>query len=123
MSEGENGDRFRMGFTPQVRIEVIKSGRNTFEEASRISLNVYSALFVAVVFYASRFGLQTQSNGPTPMHISNIERNTGGETSNLKLKYNKCWICKRMVCRSWKDSEAEQANIGLSNVEMGNYSG
>lgn len=125
MSESEKWDRFRMGLKPQVRLEVMKSGKTTFEEAARIALNVDSALYGAGLFSGTpQSGFQKEyGQGPVPMDIGNIERQTGGETASSKSGKNKCWICKRSGCRSWKHSANERAKIGLNNMDFGKTAG
>lgn len=78
---------------------------------------MYGALFGAGVFpIYSQSGFQIESIVTLPMGIGNIERNTIGENSNRKSNNSKCWILKRMVFSSWKQSETKQAKIVLSNV-------
>ena len=59
MSEGEKVDRFSQGLNPNIKLEVMKAGAQTMNDASRIALNVDSALFGAGMF---RF----QNNGGFP---------------------------------------------------------
>ena len=66
-------DRFSQGLKPNIRLEVMKAGAQTMSDASRIALNVGSALFGSGMF---RF----QNNGGfpgsqyTPMEIGNVEQ-------------------------------------------------
>lgn len=121
MTDGEKWDRFRMGLKPHVRLEVMKSGKTTFEEAARIALNVDSALCGVGMFSGqSQTGFRIpSSDGPVPMDIGNIERSRGSRTSGRKRRNNKCWVCKKEGCRSWKHSEDER-KVSFNNVDMGN---
>ena len=77
MNEEEKVDRFVQGLKPHVRLEVLKSNARTMNDASRIALNVDSALFNAGMF---RFQGYRQDPAPTPMEIGNFSnmRRTGG---------------------------------------------
>ena len=120
MSEGEKWDRFRTGLKPQIRLEVMKSGKTTFEEAARIALNVDSALYGSGVFSGqSQFSFRNaSSDGPVPMDIGNLDRKTGWKRTNTrKPRKNACWVCKKEGCRSWKHPASER--IGINNVGSG----
>lgn len=93
MSEGEKVDRFCQGLKPQVRLEVMKAGAQNINDASRIALNVDSALFGAGMF---RFQGSMGNSAPTPMEIGNFEQR------NTDWKKNACFKCHKVGCRPWK---------------------
>lgn len=122
MSEGEKVDRFSQGLKPNIRLEVMKSGAQTMTDASRIALNVDSALFGAGMF---RF----QNNSPfpghqyTPMQIGNIEQR------NKDRSNNSCFKCHKIGCRPWKCGQDARQGQGsgrrarqatISNASAGN---
>lgn len=95
ISEGEKVDRFSQGLKPNIRLEVMKAGSQTMTEASRIALNVDSALFGAGMF-------RNQNSGPfpsvlhTPMEIGNFEQRNKDRSNNA------CFKCHKVGCRPWK---------------------
>lgn len=107
MTGEEKWDRFRMGLKPQVRLEVMKSGKTTFDEGSTIALNVDSALCGIGMFSGhNQNGFRVPSSDVrVPMDFRNIERNLNTGTGDIRLGSNKCWVCKKNGCRSWKHSE------------------
>ncbi len=113
MSEGEQVDRFCTGLKPQVRLEVMKAGAQTMIEASRIALNVDSALFGAGMYYHRGFG--SQPVGPTPMEIGNFEQ------KRKDRRRNACFRCHKVGCRPYKCNPPgqEKASIGNSSVNDG----
>ena len=54
MNEGEKVDRFCQGLKPQIKLDVMKSGAQSINDASRIALNVDSALFGAVMLGSNK---------------------------------------------------------------------
>ena len=93
MNEEEKVDRFVQGLKPQVRLEVLKSNARTMNDASRIALNVDSALFNAGMF---RFQGYMQDPAPTPMEIGNFEQHEKDRRNNT------CFRCHKVGCRPFK---------------------
>lgn len=128
MSEGEKLDRLRTGLKPQIRLEVMKSGKTTFDEGARIALNVDSTLYGSGVFLGqSQFSFRNvSSDGPVPMDIGNLQRNTGWErTDTREPRNNACWVCKKEGCRSWKHPGSERMrinNVGSGSTAEGSAS-
>ena len=111
MNEEEKVDRFCQGLKPQVRLEVMKSGARTMNDASRIALNVDSALFGAGFL---NFQTSQGNFGPTPMDIGNLEQR------DKDRKNNGCFKCHKPGCRPWKcdPSKKRQARISNANAQM-----
>lgn len=111
MSEGEKVDRFCQGLKPQVRLEVMKAGAQTMNDASRIALNVDAALFGAGMYQSYGF----QSSAPTPMEIGNFEQRKKDRENNA------CYKCHKVGCRPYKCSPRvrKKASIGNTNVSNG----
>ena len=112
MSEGEKVDRFVRGLKPLVRIEVIKAGAQSMDDASRIALSVDSALFGARMFHNPRSSFAKESFAdptPTPMDIGNIEQR------RKDLQNNSCFKCHKVGCRPWKCRTSGKPSI--SNTE------
>ena len=81
MNEEEKVDRFCQGLKPRVRLEVMKAGARKMNDASRIALNVDSALFGAGIFNFQ--GTQgTFASTPIPMDIGNIEQRKKDRKNN-----------------------------------------
>ena len=93
MNEEEKVDRFIQGLKPHVRLEVLKSNARTMNDASRIALNVDSALFNAGMF---RFQGYRQDTAPTPMEIGNVEQHEKDRRNNA------CFRCHKVGCRPFK---------------------
>ena len=66
--EGEQVDKFCQGLKPNVRLEIMNAGIQSINEASRIALNVDSALFGSGIYPA----YSKEASGPTPMEIGNF---------------------------------------------------
>lgn len=94
MSEGDRVDRFCQGLKPNIRLEVLKAGAQTMNEASRIALNVDSALFGAGMFNFQQGGGFTRTQY-APMEIGNIEQR------DKDRKKNACFTCHKVGCRPW----------------------
>ena len=70
MNEREQVDRFCQGLKPQIPLEVLKSGARIIIDASRIALNIDSALWGT-----GMYNIQKPSfSGPCPMEIWNIKQ-------------------------------------------------
>lgn len=119
MSEGEKVDRFSQGLKPNIRLEVMKAGAQTMAEASRIALNVDSALFGAGMF-RHQSGSPFPSSQHTPMEIGNIEQRNKDRTNNA------CFRCHKVGCRPWKCAQAagksQGSGRGASQVAISNAS-
>ena len=109
MTEGEKVDRFCQGLKPQIRLEVLKSGAQTMNDASRIALNVDSAIFGAQRFIFTRNG---ESTNPTPMEIGNIEQ------KNKDRKNNACFSCHKIGCRPWICGAEKKVKFSLGNTSV-----
>ena len=99
MNDGEMVDRFCQGLKPQIRLEVLKAGVTTMDEAARIALNVDGALFGAGIFTQQ---LQSSRSAPTPMEIGNVEQDRQNEQRELDRRNNACFKCHKVGCRPWK---------------------
>lgn len=104
MSEGEIVDRFCQGLKPNIRLEVLKSGVQTMNEASRIALNVDSALFGAGML-GFQYGRNTGSSQYTPMEIGNVEQRDKDRQNNA------CFKCHKVGCRPWKCGQERSRRI------------
>ena len=93
MNEGEKVDRFVQGLKPQVRLEVMKAGVQSMKAASRIALNVDSAIFGSRMFQNR---LHVSTSVPTPMEIGNMEQ------KRSDIKRDACFKCHKVGCRPWK---------------------
>ncbi len=70
MSKGEQVDRFCERLKPNVRLEVMKTGVQSINEAPRIALILDAALFGAGMYHA----YDREAPGPTPIEIGNFEQ-------------------------------------------------
>ena len=103
MSEGEKVDRFSQGLKPNIRLEVMKAGAQTMSDASRIALNVDSALFGAGMFRFQNDGGFPGSQY-TPMEIGNVEQRDQDRSNNA------CSKCHKIGCRPWKCGKKAKQN-------------
>lgn len=111
INEGEMVDRFCQGLKPQIRLEVLKAGVKTMDEATRIALNVDSALFGAGMLAFQGHGIPS-TGGAVPMEIGILEKQRGRLREN-RLRRGKgfndnCYVCGKLGCRSWKHSPGER---------------
>lgn len=117
MSEGDKVDRFCQGLKPNIRLEVLKAGAQTMQEASKIALNVDSALFGAGMFNFQYGGRFTGSQY-TPMEIGNVEHR------NNDRRNNACFTCHKVGCRPWKCGKGrrsyEDRKQGENRVKISN---
>lgn len=119
MNEGEKVDRFVDGLKYNVRVEVLKSNCNSFEECARLALNVDSELWIARRGNPGfHFNNNNQSNAdPTPMEIGNI--NGDPPTRALREQRKKdmergaCFKCHKVGCRPWKCRPAKVNNFDV----------
>lgn len=88
-----------------------KSQIETFEEASRIALNVDSVLRHAQGMSSSEycFGMNNhKDSNPTPMDLGNLQRERSSGTSHQMeqrkedMKNGACFTCHKLGCRPWK---------------------
>lgn len=108
MTEDEKIDRFCVGLKPQIRLEVLKSGVQKFDEVTRIALNVDSALFGSGMFSDGAVRqLNTRVDRPEPMEIGNVEREPRNRNKQreVDMKNNACFKCHKPGCRPWKCSK------------------
>ena len=119
VTDGEKWDRFCSGLKYDVRLEVIKSSFNTFEEAAQLALSIDSAIYSAKMSSSHRrFGT---GDVAVPMEIGNVETKRGPQSSKMSerrtkdLQNNACFTCHRVGCRPWKHGKKK---ISLSNVEF-----
>jgi len=90
MTEDEKVDRFCQGLKPQIRLEVMKAGAQTMNDASRVALNVDAALYGAGLFSPMPYRSQQV---PVPMDIGNMEQ-------HRRYPYRgTCHRCKKEGCR------------------------
>ena len=89
MTEDEKVDRFCQGLKPQIRLEVMKAGARTMNDASRIALNVDAALYGAGAFSYTPY--QGPSR-PVPMDIGNVEQHP-------RVFRGACHLCQKEGCR------------------------
>lgn len=124
INEGEKLDKFCAGLKPNVRLEVLKSGPSTIDEAARIALNVDSALYGAGMF--TPYSQYTQ---PEPMDIGNVEGNPGRRTRSSNkwseqrrkdIENNACFKCHKKNCRPYKCSPRK---VETGNTETGKQPG
>ena len=120
ISEDEKLDKFCAGLKTEIRLEVLKAGPSNMDDASRIALNVDSAMYGTGMFSPSR-----NHSGPTPMDIGNVE----GQVNNFQNKKrngqrqkdianNACFVCHRKGCRSWKHNP--DGSLIVQNIESEN---
>ena len=89
MTEDEKVDRFCQGLKPQIRLEVMKAGARTMNDASRIALNVDAALYGAGAFSYTPY---RNPSGPVPMDIGNVEQ-------HARVFRGACHLCQKEGCR------------------------
>ncbi len=108
ISEGEQVDCFCQGLKPQVRLEFMKAGAQTMNEASRIALNVDAALFGAGMHH----GYYGHTSGPTPMDIGNFEQRQRFRERDA------CFKCHKVVCRPFKCRKKGQKKVSIRNTKI-----
>ena len=118
MNASEQVDRFCQGLKPHIRLEVMKAGARTMNDASRIALNVDAALFGSGMLNNQ---WNNRVSGPTPMEIGNVEQRDRDRRSNA------CFKCHKVGCRPWKcgkesrfrqDMQNKKSSVSLSNVDI-----
>lgn len=115
INDGEKLDRFIQGLKPQVKIEVLKAGAKNLDEASRIALNVDSAIFGSRL---NRFQASDLRQSPVPMEIGNTEQRRRDRANNA------CFKCRKPGCGPWKcsiegstDFRTTDSSVRNSNLE------
>lgn len=100
--QGENLDKYIEGLKYEVRVEVLKSNANTFEETASITSRVEGAIWTAgrlSAFHGSGASLQ-----PTPVEFGNINagRSSRGDKAQRDkgLRHNACFKCYKTGCRT-----------------------
>lgn len=126
-------ERFIDGLKHEVRIEVLKSQFNSFDECARIALNVDNAIWKTSnsELSGARHYEKSQS-GPSPMEIGNVHlgRITKAQREQLKkdLEAEACVRCHEVGCRPHicrpKDDNVEVAEdahvVDLSDSDLEN---
>ncbi len=101
VNEREQLDRFCHGLKPHIKLEVLKAGARSLDEAARIALNVDSAMFGTVLLPFQAQGrpyFDSRSYGlpPTLIEIGNVERQWNrfarGSSRRKDLLSNACFI-------------------------------
>ena len=116
MTEDEKVDRFCQGLKPQIRLEVMKAGAQTMNDASRVALNVDAALYGAGVF---TFAQSRSPQTPVPMDIGNLEQH---RRYNFRGTCHRCTKegCRPFICRP-RTRYTQRGMDGKDNQE-GSYS-
>lgn len=104
MSDEEKMDRFIGGLKHSIRIEVLKSQPENFEDCARIALNVDSAIWRAGK--GPHVGQSSGSEGPSLMEIGNTDTQprtkAQREQRRKDLERGACFTCHKEGCRPWK---------------------
>lgn len=115
MSDGEKLDRFCTSLKYEIRVEVLKSGVSTFDEAASVALRIDSALWTASKSMGG--SSNGQMNGPVPMEIGNFEKtSTRNDQRQEDLDRNSCFTCHRVGCRPWKHKDRKERKMDVNNV-------
>ncbi len=126
ISEAEKLDKFLNGLKPMIRLEVLKAGCKNMNDASRVALNVDSALYGAGMFHGQNV---FSDSGPQPMEIGNLQgnpqyggksfkRQKGGKMSAKNsqraedIANGTCFVCHKKGCRA---SNHYNGNGSVSN--------
>lgn len=120
ISEGEKIDRFVEGLKYNVKIEVMKSSVNSFEESARIALNIDSAIWRARRSTSGFHPHTPNVGGPTPMEIGNVNgASTRAHREQRKKDLDKgaCFACHKVGCRPWK---CRPSRVNNSEIIPGN---
>lgn len=110
-------DRFVDGLKYNVRVEVLKTNCNSFEECARLALNVDSAIWRARRGISGFHYNNNNGNEPTPMEIGNI--NSGPSTRAQReqrkkdLEKGACFKCHKVGCRPWKCRRPKINNVDI----------
>ena len=120
MHEGEKLDKFVEGLKYNVRVEVLKSGCNQFEECARMALNVDSAIWGArrtlEPFTPTR---QNAGSTHTPMEIGNVNGSGSSqpqrEQRRKDLMTGSCFKCHKKGCRPWRCDSLRVNHVSMRN--------
>lgn len=126
LSEAEKLDKFVSGLKPMIRLEVLKAGCNNIDDASRVALNVDSAYYGSGIFLGNSVP-SSESSGPQPMDIGNVEGGPHYRGKSFKGKKKKgfklsqrardiengtCFVCHKKGC--WSSNHYD-GNKKISN--------
>ena len=115
--QSEKLDKFISGLKYSVRVEVLKSNLETFEDAAKVALRVDSVLWNSGHRRTSSVR-STPETGPTPMEIGNVQKSPHTETQRDKdLRLNACFTCHVVGCRPWKHGGKRINNVGIQESE------
>eukprot|EP00171_Calliarthron_tuberculosum_P005965 IDg5965t1 len=120
VTKGEKFDKFVDGLKNTIRMEVLKSTVQSFEEATQMAVRIDSALERMSMDVPA----QTPSGGVTQMEIGNMETTAGSDGSRKNaaarkqrqkdLENNACFVCHKTGCRSYK----HKGRASVNNVEV-----
>lgn len=117
MHEGEKTDRFVQGLKYGVKVEVMKSGVETFDECARIAMNVDNAIWSAKRESSSSFPSRDAGpSRPVPMEIGNLNGTRGQahrEQRKKDLEKGACFRCHTVGCRPWKCDPSRVNNLNV----------
>lgn len=104
MNKGERLDKFIEGLKYSVKVKVLKSGCNQFEDFERLALNIDSAIWGARRTLDSFTALGSHLRaGLTPMEIGNVNGSTSSDVpSEQRKKYlmsGSCFNCHKKCCK------------------------
>lgn len=123
ISEDEKTDKFVSGLKYDLKLEVLKSRCNSFEECARMALSVDSAIWGAKTNSFSQFH-QAARTGPTPMEIGNVNAASSSMTPREQrrqdLSRRACFKCHKTGCRPWKcDPQGARApRMNVNNTQL-----
>ncbi len=90
----------------------MKAGVQSTNEASRIVLNVDAALFGRGMYR----NYSTETSGPTPMEIGNVEQ------KKRDRERNACFKCQNVGCRPYNCANKGPQKVMVGNNRMNNES-
>ncbi len=118
VNEGEKLYRFCQGLKLLIRLQVLKVGARSMDEAARIALNVDSAMFGEgmLPFQAQGrpyFDARSYGPPPTPMEIGNVEKHRNRFGSG-------CFRRKRLLKKT-PASYAIRKDAELGSIATGSH--
>ena len=133
ISEAEKLDKFLNGLKPMIRLEVLKAGCNNMNDAARIALNVYSALYGAGMFQGQNAFIDS---GPQPMEIGNLQgiphyrgksfksKNGGNKSAKNSqraedIANGTCFVCQKKGCRA--SNHYDNGSVSNNNSQAENF--
>lgn len=105
INEGEKLNRFVDGLKYNVKVEIMKTNYNSFEQCARMALNIDSAIWRARRIQAGLFSGQERNN-PTPMEIGNV---TGG-AARAQREERKRYLSRGLVLNA-TTLDADPGNV------------